>query len=84
MMVFLVAERDLELRGPGELFGLEQAGMPQFHFANLIRDQHILAKARTDAFAIIKDDPFLREGKHELVRNIYFANYIKKEELILY
>ncbi|MCK9334175.1 MAG: ATP-dependent DNA helicase RecG [Candidatus Cloacimonetes bacterium] len=81
---FLVAEKDLELRGPGELFGLEQAGMPQFHFANLIRDQHILAKARTDAFAIIKDDPFLREGKHELVRNIYFANYIKKEELILY
>jgi ATP-dependent DNA helicase RecG len=58
--------------------------MPQFRFANLIRDQHILAAARSDAFAIVQIDPHLQLPEQELLRNIYFSKYIKKEELILY
>lgn len=81
---FLVAEKDLELRGPGEFFGLEQSGMPEFRFANLIRDQHILAEARIDAFAIVQKDSHLMLPEQELIRNIYFSKYIKKEELVLY
>ncbi|MDD2597203.1 MAG: ATP-dependent DNA helicase RecG [Candidatus Cloacimonetes bacterium] len=81
---FLVAEKDLELRGPGELFGLEQSGLPHFRFANLIRDQHILALARSDAFTIVEKDAHLALPEQEFVRNIYFSKYRQKEELILY
>ena len=81
---FLVAEKDLELRGPGELFGLEQSGMPQFHFANLIKDQGILAIARGDAFEIVRKDPDLKLEQHEVIGNIYWAKYKNKEELIQY
>ncbi|HKZ80111.1 MAG TPA: ATP-dependent DNA helicase RecG [Pyrinomonadaceae bacterium] len=46
---FLIAEKDLELRGAGELLGTRQSGLPEFRFANLIRDQQILEKARQEA-----------------------------------
>ena len=58
--------------------------MPEFRFANLIRDQHILAEARIDAFAIVQKDSHLMLPEQELIRNIYFSKYIKKEELVLY
>lgn len=44
---FLIAEKDLELRGPGELLGTKQSGLPEFRIGNLVRDQSILEKART-------------------------------------
>jgi ATP-dependent DNA helicase RecG len=81
---FVIAEKDLELRGPVELFGLEQSGMPQFKHANLLQDQAILQVARMDAFRIVAEDPVLSDAKHELLRYKYIHNYKKKEELIQY
>jgi len=46
---FLIAERDLELRGPGELLGTRQSGLPEFRIGNLVRDQGILEKAKAAA-----------------------------------
>ena len=46
---FLIAQKDLELRGAGELLGTRQSGLPEFRFANLIRDQQILEQARREA-----------------------------------
>src|SRR4029077_18672145 len=46
---FKIAERDLELRGPGELMGTRQAGLPEFRVANLVRDLDILQNARKEA-----------------------------------
>lgn len=46
---FEIAEADLEIRGPGELLGTRQAGLPPFRVANLIRDREWLVKAREDA-----------------------------------
>jgi ATP-dependent DNA helicase RecG len=46
---FVIAEKDLELRGPGELLGTRQAGLPELHLGNLVRDQQILDKARREA-----------------------------------
>jgi ATP-dependent DNA helicase RecG len=43
---FLIAEKDLEIRGPGEILGTKQSGLPEFRIGNLIRDQAILEKAR--------------------------------------
>ncbi|HEY8185978.1 MAG TPA: ATP-dependent DNA helicase RecG, partial [Pyrinomonadaceae bacterium] len=46
---FLIAEKDLELRGPGELLGTRQSGLPEFHVANIVRDQQFLENARKEA-----------------------------------
>jgi ATP-dependent DNA helicase RecG len=46
---FIIAEKDLELRGPGEILGTKQSGLPEFRIGNLVRDQSLLEKARTAA-----------------------------------
>jgi len=51
---FAVAEEDLKLRGPGELLGLKQAGMPGLRLGDIVRDQGILELARKEAFSIIE------------------------------
>lgn len=46
---FVVAERDLELRGPGELLGTRQTGLPQYRVADLVRDAHLMPAVRAAA-----------------------------------
>jgi len=46
---FKIAEKDLEIRGPGEVMGTRQAGLPEFRVANLVRDLDILQHARKEA-----------------------------------
>ncbi len=52
---FIIAEKDLELRGPGEIFGLKQSGIPSFLIANVVLDQNILMTALNDAKMMIDD-----------------------------
>lgn len=59
---FKVSEFDLELRGPGEFMGTLQAGSGGFRYANLVRDQGLLIKAKEAAFELIRKDPEL--SKH--------------------
>jgi len=81
---FAIAEKDLELRGPGEYFGTDQSGLPRFRFANLARDSEILKYARIDAFEIIRHDPDLGDEKHALLRSAFVRQFAQKEELIRY
>lgn len=46
---FKIAEKDLEIRGPGEIMGTRQAGLPEFRVANIVRDLEILQAARSEA-----------------------------------
>jgi len=46
---FIIAEKDLELRGPGELLGTRQSGLPEFRIGNIVRDQALLEKAKKEA-----------------------------------
>ena len=46
---FKIAEKDLEIRGPGQMMGTKQAGLPEFRIANLVRDLDILQAARKEA-----------------------------------
>lgn len=46
---FKIAEKDLEIRGPGEVMGTRQSGIPAFRIANIVRDQQLLQQARKEA-----------------------------------
>ncbi|HEX3252807.1 MAG TPA: ATP-dependent DNA helicase RecG, partial [Pyrinomonadaceae bacterium] len=46
---FVIAEKDLELRGPGELLGTRQSGLPEFRIGNIVRDQPLLEEAKREA-----------------------------------
>ena len=54
---FEIARRDLEMRGPGELLGTRQAGMPQFHIADLLRDRALLERVQSVAERVLKEYP---------------------------
>lgn len=65
---FALAEKDLEIRGPGEVFGQKQAGAPPFRVADLMRDRDLLVMARRDAAAWIERSPELRGPGEDLLR----------------
>ena len=67
---FEIAERDLKLRGPGELMGTRQSGLPSFLVANIISDFKIFECARDDAKEIIKDA--------KSIDNVIIMNEVKK------
>ena len=67
---FKIAEEDLKLRGPGELLGYKQSGIPTLRFANLNRDLGILENARNDADSLIeKNDVRINEHMKRWLRN---------------
>jgi len=54
---FLIAQRDLELRGPGELMGTRQTGLPQYRIANLLRDASLMPKVQRVAESLQRSAP---------------------------
>lgn len=56
---FVIAEKDLEIRGPGDFFGIRQSGLPEFKLANLLTDTKILKQTQDAAKDIISEDPKL-------------------------
>ncbi len=63
---FALAEKDLELRGPGEFFGTRQSGLPDLKLAGL-GDVRILEQARAEAQALFREDPDLSQPEHRLL-----------------
>ncbi|MBI3393592.1 MAG: ATP-dependent DNA helicase RecG [Nitrospirae bacterium] len=61
---FVLAEEDLVLRGPGEILGTRQSGIPELRAANLMRDAKLIERIRTIAFEIVARDPGLSEAEH--------------------
>jgi ATP-dependent DNA helicase RecG len=68
---FRVSELDLAIRGPGELFGSKQSGLPPFKVADLTRDLGLLERARRDAGEWIARSPLLAgDGEHLLRKKV--------------
>lgn len=65
---FRIAEVDLRLRGPGDVMGTRQSGVPDFRFADLVTDGELIAQTRADAFGVLDEDPQLRQDEHRLLR----------------
>ena len=78
---FKIAEVDLELRGPGELLGTRQSGLPDFRVANLIRDRGILEEARHAADAWLQQDPKLQRPESQPLRTVLAHRWAGRLEL---
>ena len=70
---FWIAEEDLRLRGPGELFGIRQSGALQFRFADIYRDKELWKEASRDATELLEEDPGLSEKRNEKLQKRLFA-----------
>jgi ATP-dependent DNA helicase RecG len=79
---FELAEKDLELRGPGEILGTRQHGLPDLRVADILRDREVLARARADAFRLVELDPELKQPQNERVKNTLLVRYRGRSELL--
>ena len=66
---FYIAEMDLLLRGPGDILGTRQSGLPMFILADLLKDEKILEAAREDARVALENNEFLENSKYLSIIN---------------
>ncbi len=78
---FEIAERDWELRGPGDLLGTRQAGMPEFRVANLLRDQALLEEAQRAAREWLERDSELQRPESQPLRQVLRHRWAGRLEL---
>jgi len=78
---FKIAEVDLKLRGPGDIFGTRQSGMPELKIANIVEDIQLLDIARKEAFKLTQEDPHLRSAENAPIRSYFEKNYKEYIEL---
>jgi ATP-dependent DNA helicase RecG len=69
---FVIAEEDLRLRGPGEVLGAKQSGLPDFHFADLTVHGALVAAARDDGRLTLDRDPGLKTARGEALRTALY------------
>ena len=76
---FHIAEADLELRGCGDLFGVRQAGVPRFRFADFAGMGRLLELVRAESMRLLEDDPGLTMPEHQPLRRAVDARWAAAE-----
>ena len=82
---FLIADEDLKLRGPGEVFGIKQSGFFQYKIADVVKDVKIIREARELAFGLVKSDPALNNKSNRHIKKIFrtkYSDYLENLKLI--
>ena len=79
---FVIAEKDLAMRGPGEFLGVRQHGLPRFSVADLSRDARLLAAAREDAFELVAADPAMAGEESRRVMDALTMRFKDRETLM--
>jgi ATP-dependent DNA helicase RecG len=77
----VLAELDFQMRGPGEILGTRQHGLPPLWIADLVRDAEVLAQAREAAVRLIAADPQLAAPGYERLRRMVLRRYGEALEL---
>jgi ATP-dependent DNA helicase RecG len=72
---FLIAEKDLELRGPGDIEGTRQSGALNFKLANIVNDKEVLEVAKIAAEKLVEEDHTLN-----LAKNLELKNYLQAQK----
>ena len=80
---FKIAEKDLEMRGPGEIFGYRQHGLPQLKLADPAKHLKISEKAGADAAKLLEDDPDLSRTENAAFAERLRTKYLKADHLTL-
>lgn len=78
---FVIAQADLEQRGPGQVLGTKQAGVADLEVADLVRDASLLEAARETATALLDGDPELSQAEHLVLRRLVWSRWGEKLEL---
>ncbi|MFT4413526.1 ATP-dependent DNA helicase RecG [Fredinandcohnia humi] len=79
---FVLSEKDLELRGPGDFFGRKQSGVPEFKVADMVHDYRALEVARDDASKLINSQVFWEDPSYKLLReHLMQSGIIEGEKL---
>ena len=78
---FEIADKDLELRGPGDFLGERQHGLPPFKIADIFADKEVLELAGKEAQLLLKSDPQLKRKENAKLKQeiIEFSNKLNKE-----
>ena len=71
---FKIAEEDLNIRGPGEILGKKQSGLPSFNVADLSHDSDLLEEARYYADEIINTDPKLKNENNKNLKDLLYIH----------
>jgi ATP-dependent DNA helicase RecG len=77
---FVLAEKDLDLRGPGDFFGVRQSGLPSLRLASL-SNVRVLEQARAEAQAIFQEDPTLSKPEHRALAAQVSRFWVGKTDL---
>jgi ATP-dependent DNA helicase RecG len=77
---FVLSERDLELRGPGDFFGKKQSGVPEFKIADMVHDYRALEVARQDAQRLIESTSFWEDDEYRLLREYLLSTGVLSGE----
>jgi ATP-dependent DNA helicase RecG len=78
---FVLARNDMKQRGPGEILGKRQHGLPDIRIGDLEDDQDILFLARDDAFGVVEKDPDLGRDEHQFIRR-KVLRFAERESLL--
>ena len=82
---FRIADEDLKLRGPGEVFGQRQSGFFQYKIADIVKDGEIIREARELAFELVKLDPNLQMPFNKDIKKVFakkYSHYLEDLKLI--
>ena len=79
---FLIAEKDLDLRGGGDILGVRQSGMAEFRIADLTVHKELLATANDDARLIMDKDPELKTERGQALRTLLYL--FERDQAIQY
>ena len=78
---FYVAEQDLKIRGPGELLGTKQSGLPELRVGNILHHAVWLEQARQAAFTLLEGDPGLQRQEHRVLLQAARARWGRQFEI---
>lgn len=80
---FIIAEKDLEIRGPGEFFGFRQHGLPQLVLADPVKHSQIAQAAGKEALRLLHEDPLLESEENKLFQKIIKKRYMQLDNLTI-
>ena len=76
---FVLSEKDLELRGPGDFFGSKQSGLPEFKVADMVHDYRALETARQDAALLVDSEAFWHNDQYASLRTYLDGQVCSRE-----